>query len=66
MTSNTDRLIEIIEDHHSYELAMRIVLQAAETHKLPPEGLLPTFNDSLASDTLEALLEHITGDKYDK
>lgn len=66
MISNTDRLIEIIEDHHSYELAMRIVLQAAETHELPPEGVLPTFNDSLASDTFISLLERVTGKRYDK
>lgn len=66
MISNTDRLFEIIEDHHSYELAMRIVLQAAETHELPPEGVLPTFNDSLASDTFCALLERVTGKRYDK
>lgn len=66
MLSNTDRLIEIIEDHHSYELAMRIVLQAAETHELPPEGVLPTFNDSLDSDTFISLLERVTGKRYDK
>lgn len=66
MISNSDRLIEIIEDHHSYELAMRIVLQAAETHELPPEGVLPTFNDSLASDTFISLLERATGKRYDK
>lgn len=66
MISNTDRLIEIIEDHNSYELAMRIVLQAAETHELPPEGVLPTFNDSLASDTFISLLERVTGKRYDK
>jgi len=65
MMSNTDRLIEIIEDHTSYEIALRSVILAAETHELPPEGMLPTFNDSLATDNLRTALQLVTGKKYE-
>lgn len=66
MMSNTDRLIEIIEDHTSYEIALRMVSEAAETHELPSEGILPTFNDSIASDLFVSLLERVSGKKYEK
>lgn len=66
MISNTDRLIEIIEDHASYEIALRMVMEAAETHELPPEGILPVFNDSLASDNIKTVLELVSGKKYKK
>lgn len=64
MISNTDRLIEIIEDHASYEIALRSIILAAETRELPPEGILPTFNDSMATDNLKTTLELVTGKKY--
>lgn len=66
MVSNTDRLIEIIEDHTSYEIGLRMIMEAAETHELPAEGILPTFNDSMASDNLTRVLEAVTNKKYDK
>ncbi len=65
MMSNTDRLIEIIEDHTSYEIALRAILEAAETHELPPEVILPIFNDSIAQNMMRKALELITGKKYD-
>ena len=64
MMSNTDRLIEIIEDHTSYEIGLRMIMEAAETHELPSEGILPTFNDSVASDGIKTALELVTGKKY--
>ncbi len=66
MVSNTDRLIEIIEDHTSYEIGVRMIMEAAETHELPPEGTLPIFNDSTASEDIKTTLELITGKKYNR
>lgn len=66
MISNTDRLIEIIEDHTSYEIGLRMIMEAAETHELPAEGILPVFNDSAASEDLINVLELVTGKKYEK
>lgn len=65
MVGNTDRLIDIIEDHVSYEVAFRIIREAAETHVLPPEGVLPMFNDPIAYDDFTATLELVTGKKYE-
>ncbi len=65
MISNTDRLIEIIEDHTNYEIALRAILEAADTHELPPYGVLPVFNDTIAQDAMFKALELITGKKYD-
>ena len=64
MINYTDRLIEIIEDHNSYEIAVRMIIEAAETHELPREGMLPVFNDSLASTDVKTALELVTGKKY--
>lgn len=60
----SDKLIEIVEDHNSLVQALQFILEAAETKKLPPYGLLPTFNDSFLDDRLRMALELITGEKY--
>ena len=60
----SDKLIEIVQDHNSLVQALQFILEAAETKKLPPYGLLPTFNDSILDDQVRTVLEFITGEKY--
>ena len=60
----SDKLIEIVQDHTSLVQALRLILEAAETKKLPPYATIPTFNDSILDDQLRTSLEFITGDKY--
>ena len=60
----SDKLLEVVQDHTSLVQALRFILEAAETKKLPPYGLLPTFNDSFLDDWLRIALELITGEKY--
>lgn len=64
MTNTTDRLIEIIEDHASMELAIRIIMETMETKELPPEGTLPCFNESIVEENFIAILKRITGKDY--
>lgn len=61
----TDKEIEIIQDHNSYEIAMRMIMEAAETHVLPSEGVLPIFNDSSAQEDVIAVLQLVTGKEYE-
>ncbi len=65
MMSNTDRLIEIIEDHNSMEQALRMILEASRTKELPNEGALPCFNEAVVEDEVKAILEQVTGKEYD-
>lgn len=60
----SDRLLDVVQDHTSLVQALRFILEAAETKKLPPYGVLPTFNDSLLDDQVRIALELITGEKY--
>ena len=60
----SDNLIEIVQDHTSLVIALRFILEAAETKKLPPYATLPTFNDSILDDQVRTAIELITGDKY--
>ena len=60
----SDKLIEIVQDHTSLVQALRIILDAVETKKLPTYATLPTFNDSILDDQVRTALEFITGDKY--
>ena len=60
----SDKLIEIVQDHNSLVQALRLILEAAETKKLPPYATLPTFNDSVLDDQVRTAIELITGDKY--
>lgn len=64
MISNTDRLIEIIEDHNSMEFALRMIMSAAETKELPDEGILPCFNEAIIEEDVKTILEMVTGKKY--
>ena len=59
-----DKLIEIVQDHTSLVQALQFILEAAETKKLPPYGILPTFNDDLLEDQVRITLELVTGEKY--
>ena len=60
----SDKLLEVVQDHTSLVIALQFILEAAETKKLPPYSLLPTFNDSFLDDRLMIALELITGEKY--
>lgn len=60
----SDKLLEVVQDHTSLVQALQFVLKAAETKKLPPYGVLPTFNDPLLDDQVITALELITGEKY--
>lgn len=60
----SDKLLEVVQDHTSLVQALRLILEAAETNKLPPYAALPTFNDSILDDQVRTALELITGDKY--
>jgi hypothetical protein len=60
----SDKLIEIVQDHTSLVQALQFILEAAETKKLPPYGILPTFNDDLLEDQVRITLELVTGEKY--
>lgn len=60
----SDKLIEIVQDHTSLVQALRLILEAAETKKMPPYAALPTFNDSILDDQVRTAIELITGDKY--
>ena len=60
----SDKLLEVVQDHTSLVIALQFILEAAETKKLPPYSLLPTFNDSFLDDRLRIALELITGEKY--
>ena len=60
----SDKLLEVVQDHTSLVQALQFILEAAETKKLPPYGLLPTFNDPFLDDRLRIALELVTGEKY--
>ena len=60
----SDKLLEVVQDHTSLVQALRLILEAAETKKLPPYTTLPTFNDSILDDQVRTALEFITGNKY--
>ena len=60
----SDKLIEIVQDHTALVQALRLILDAAETKKLPSYATIPTFNDSILDDQVRTALEFITGDKY--
>ena len=59
-----DKLLEVVQDHTSLVIALQFILEAAETKKLPPYGVLPVFNDDLINDQVRIALELITGEKY--
>ena len=60
----SDKLLEVVQDHTSLVIALQFILEAAETKKLPPYGILPTFNESYLDDQVRIALELITGEKY--
>ena len=60
----SDKLLEVVQDHTSLVQALQFILEAAETKKLPPYGILPVFNDGLFNDRLKGILELVTGEKY--
>ena len=60
----SDKLIEIVQDHTSLVQALRLILEAAETKKLPSYATIPTFNDDMLEDQVRIALELITGEKY--
>ena len=60
----SDKLLEVVQDHTSLVQALQFILEAAETKKLPPYGILPVFNDSMLDEQVRIALELITGEKY--
>lgn len=64
MGDKIDRLIEIIEDRTSMELALRMIMEALETKELPNEGSLPCFNDEIVEENFITILEKATGKEY--
>ena len=60
----SDKLLEVVQDHTSLVQALQFILETAETKKLPPYGVLPTFNDDMLEDQVRIALELITGEKY--
>ena len=60
----SDKLLEGVQDHTSLVQALQFILEAAETKKLPPYGVLPVINDDLLNDRLKGILELVTGEKY--
>lgn len=64
MKKGIDRLVDIIEDYVSMEMAIRIIIEAAETKVLPNEGSLPCFNDSIVEENFTTILEKVTGKEY--
>lgn len=60
----SDKLLEVVQDHTSLVLALQLILEAAETKKLPSYGVLPTFNEDMLEDRIRKTLELITGEKY--
>lgn len=62
----SDKLLEVVQDHTSLVQALQFILEAAETKKLPSYGLIPSFNNSFIEDQVFAILELITGKKYER
>ena len=60
----SDKLIEIVQDHTSLVQALRLILEAAETKKLPSAGIIPEFNDSYLADEFQKTLEMVAGEEY--
>ena len=60
----SDKLLEVVQDHTSLVQALQFIFESAETKKLPPYGVLPTFNDDMLEDQVRIALELITGEKY--
>lgn len=56
-------MIEIVEDYTSLLITLRMILETAETKKIPPIGIVPTFNDSLIEDQVTAIFGLISGEK---
>lgn len=64
MIDCTDRMVSALEDRVSLEIGLRMVLEAAETKELPPEGVLPCFSDQNTEELLVSVLERVTGKEY--
>ena len=65
MESGLRELASIIEDRHSLEQGLRIIMEAAERKKLPEEVFLPTFNDSMLEEAFVHTLEAVVGERYE-
>nr|DAK94838.1 MAG TPA: hypothetical protein [Caudoviricetes sp.] len=54
-----EKFIEIVEDKSMLEYGLRVLMQAAETKKMPEEAYMPTFNDEMLEEAFMAVLEKI-------
>lgn len=60
----SDNLLEVVQDFTSLKIGLRMIMEAAETKKLPPEGIIPEFNDSYLADEFQKTLEMVAGEEY--
>ena len=54
-----EKIIETVEDKSMLEYGLRVLMQAAETKKMPEEAYIPTFNDEMLEEAFMAVLEKI-------
>lgn len=54
-----EKFIEIVEDKSMLEYGLRVLMQAAETKKMPEEAYMPTFNGEMLEEAFMAVLEKI-------
>lgn len=54
-----EKFIEIVEDKSMLEYGLRVLMQAAETKKMPEEAYMPTFYDEMLEEAFMAVLEKI-------
>lgn len=60
----SDNLLEVVQDFTSLKVGLRMIMETAETKKLPSEGIIPEFNDSYLADEFQKTLEMVAGEEY--
>lgn len=60
----SDNLLEVVQDFTSLKIGLRMIMEAAETKKIPSEGIIPEFNDSYLADEFQKTLEMVAGEEY--
>lgn len=59
-----DEIVEIIQDHTSMEIGIRMILEALKTNSLPTLNTLPAFNDGYIEENVIACIELASGKRY--
>ena len=65
MESVFRELASMIEDRHSLEQGLRIIMEAADRNNLPEEVFLNTYNDSILEEAFAHTLEAVVGERYE-